>query len=132
MIVFASESTEGERISDEIRRRPVDSFSGVLLVLDVTGTPSAAETIDLNLEVQDQITGKWKRLTSFGSYEAEALEEDAENGEATILYFLHPAAENPSTGRVEAEPLPLPSIFRVVVETSEGEWTYSLSLQWLV
>ena len=97
---------------------------GVMLVLDITDAPAAADTLTVSIQAKDPATGKFVTLTAFtASKKGEELEAGA-----TLAYTLYPAgAETAAVGNHEVQALPLPSRWRAVVTHSAGgSWTYSL------
>ena len=97
---------------------------GVMIVLDVTAAPAAADTLTLQLEARDPASGKYVPITVFAvSKKGEELEAGA-----TLVFTLYPgAAETAALGGHEVMALPLPRKWRVkVTHSAAGKWTYSV------
>lgn len=97
---------------------------GVMLVLDITDAPAAADTLTLAIQAKDPATGKYVTLTAFtASKKGEELEAGA-----TLTYTIYPGgAETAAVGSHEIQALPLPSRWRALVTHSAGgSWTYTL------
>jgi hypothetical protein len=97
---------------------------GVLLTLDITAAPAAADTLTVSIEARDPATGKFVTLTAFA---ATKKGEELEAG-ATLAFTIYPAAaETTALADHEVQALALPSHWRAVVTHSgAGSWTYSL------
>jgi hypothetical protein len=100
------------------------SQRGVLLVLDVTKAPAAADTLTVSIEVRDPATGKYVPLTAFA---ASKKGEELEAG-ATLAFSLYPGAlETGALAGHEVMGLALPSAWRAkVTHSAGGKWTYTL------
>lgn len=97
---------------------------GVLLTLDITKAPAAADVLTLQLEAKDPASGKYLPITTFAaSKKGEEL-----GGGATLGFTVYPGGlETAATANHEVQGLPLPRKFRVkVTHSGAGSWTYSV------
>lgn len=97
---------------------------GVLLTLDITKAPAAADVLTLQLEAKDPASGKYVPITVF-----KASKKGEELGAGvTSLFTVYPGAlETEAVGSHEVMALPLPRKFRVkITHSAAGEWKYSL------
>lgn len=100
---------------------------GAMLFLDITKAPAAADTLTLQLEVKDEVSGKYVPITAFA-----ASKKGEELGAGTTLVFtIRPgAAETAAVAGHEVQALGVPGRFRVkVTHSGAGKWTYSLGYQ---
>lgn len=97
---------------------------GVLLTLDITKAPAAAETLALQLEAKDPSSGKYVPITAFA---ATKKGEELEAG-ATLAFTVYPGGvETAAVGSHEVQALALPRTWRVkVTHSGAGKWTYSV------
>lgn len=101
---------------------------GVLLVLDVTKAPAAADTLTVSVEVRDPATGKYIAVTAFdASKKGEELSEGA-----TLSFQCSNMAASTTVSKVKTVDFQraqtgLPSAWRAkVTHSAEGKWTYTL------
>lgn len=112
-----TETTEGQDQVSPAHQR------GVMLVLDITDAPAAAETLTLSIEARDPASGNFVPVAEFSSLDAE--DEEIASG-VTKAFVMYPGAEDSGVG-IEEQSLPLPSRWRAVVTHSgAGAWSYSL------
>lgn len=97
---------------------------GVLITLDVTKAPNAADTLTLQLEAKDPASGKYVPLTAFA---ASKKGEELGSG-ATLAFTVYPGgAETAALANHEVMALGLPRKWRVkVTHSAAGKWTYSV------
>lgn len=120
--LLSSEAKTATRTSDNVN---VGSGQrGVMLALDITKAPNAAETLTLQLEAKDPASGKYVPITAFA-----ASKKGEELGAGTTLLFsVYPGAlETAAVANHEVQGLGLPRNFRVkVTHSGAGSWTYSV------
>jgi hypothetical protein len=106
---------------------------GIMLVLDITGTPNNAETLTPSIQVYDLISGKYQTLTAFGASKT-GTELGASPTTATLCYSLYPGGlETAAVANHEVQGLAVPTRWRAqITHSSTGSWTYSLSYQTLL
>lgn len=97
---------------------------GVLITLDITKAPAAADVLTLQLEAKDPASGKYIPITAFA---ASKKGEELEAG-ATLCFTVYPGgAETTAVGSHEVQALPLPRKWRVkVTHSAGGKWTYTV------
>ena len=97
---------------------------GVMLVLDITDAPAAADTLTVSIQAKDPASGKYVTVTAFA---ASKKGEELEAGATLAFTLSSAAAETAAIGNHEVQALPLPSRWRAVVtHSAAGEWTYTL------
>lgn len=113
-----TKTTPSEDVSSTAGQR------GVMLTLDVTKAPNAAETLTLQIEAKDPASGKYIPITAFA---ASKKGEELGAG-ATLAFTIYPGGvETAAVGNHEAQALPLPRKWRVkVTHSGAGKWTYSV------
>lgn len=93
-----------------------NDMMGGVFILDVTAGASASDTLTLNIDGYDPVSGKWYTI----------LDSAALQANATTAYTVFPSA--PVTANVSANNI-LPQKFRVVVEKNNATAiTYSLGV----
>jgi hypothetical protein len=97
---------------------------GVLLVLDVTEAPEAADTLTLALEGKDPASGSYVELTKFA---AGKKGEELKEGGVSAFEIYPGASDAEEVGNLDVQSVGLPARWRVkVTHSGEGEWTYSV------
>lgn len=101
--------------------------AGALLLLNVTAAPNNEETLTVQVEAKDEISGSYVPITTFA-----AQKKGSELQADTLLAFtVAPGAvETTATANHEVQGLPIPKVWRAkVTHSGAGSWTYSLSYQ---
>jgi len=106
---------------------PVEYGNGLWIFLDITATPNNAETLQLWVEAQDPVSGKWAPVANFPTILASSL--GATPPFATFLYHLYPGAvETVAQAQQDVQSLAVPPVWRArVAHSGGGSWTYTLS-----
>jgi hypothetical protein len=129
-------NVEGTVLSSAVRAASTNSSDqtnhnvrGVVVTLDITNTPNNAETLTLQIQFKDPVTGKYQTVTAYAALTASVL--GANPTTATFLYTLYPAAlETAAVSNHEVMGLALPRTWRVrVVHSAGSNWTYSVGYQ---
>ena len=92
---------------------------GAVLFLNVTANPGGGESLTLEVQEKDPVSGGYATVTAFAAVVAA-------NG--LFVYTIYPgAAETGAVAGHEVQALPLPRTWRArVVHSAAGAWTYSL------
>ena len=98
---------------------------GVMLFLNVTANPGAAETLTVSIEFEDPVSGAFQALTAFAA---------TATANASYAYVLYPGAvETSLVAELEVQGLPLPRNWRVTVtHSAAGSWTYSVGVAYIL
>lgn len=98
------------------------NWRGCLVFLDVTANPGGGETLTVEIQTRDPVSGTYKTITAF------AASFVAANGHEVLTVYPG-AAETAATAGHQVQALTLPRTFRVrVVHSAAGNWTYSVGL----
>lgn len=98
------------------------TYRGLLMFLNITAVPGV-QTITLNIEAQDILTGVWQTYA--------IIPATAATGNLYILVYPG-AVETLAIGNLTVQGLPLPRRWRVNMSHSgAGNFTYSVSAQLL-
>lgn len=102
------------------------SGRGGMFFLTIAATPNNAETLTLLIQGRAPSGGSLQTLTTFTALVASAL---GATPSVTFVFTVYPgAAETAATTFHEVQALPLPRSCRaVVLHSSTGSWTYSLT-----
>lgn len=94
---------------------------GVLMILNVTANPGAAETLTVSLEAKDSISSGYRSITAFATVSAT---------NARYAFVVYPGAvETTDNTSTQTQGLPVPRTWRAgVTHSAAGSWTYSLSV----
>lgn len=95
---------------------------GCLVFLNVTANPGGAETLTVNLQMKDSVTGVYKTIASSPALSAAA------NGAYVCSFYPGATAAVTGTSGLSANvPTVLPETYRVqVAHSAAGNWTYSV------
>lgn len=129
-VLLSSEAKTATRTTLDVTASFADNARGIMLILDITGTPNNSETLTPSIQVKDPASGKYVTLTAYAATKT-GTELGASPTTATLVYTLCPGgAETAAVANYEVQSLPVPATWRAVVtHSSTGSWTYTLSYQ---
>ena len=119
----------GQLLASAVRTASVSSNDidaadarGVQVIVNVTADPAAAETIAVQVEGKDPVSGNYFPITAFAAV-ADTVTPSTE------IYTLYPAIlETGTVANSQISSAPVPRTFRVkVTHSASGSWTYSVA-----
>ena len=97
---------------------------GVMLHLNITANPGAAETLTVQLQMKDPVSGTYRNVTAFPA---------TATSNTDYIYTVYPGAtETAAVAQFEVQGVPVPRTWRIAVtHSAAGSWTYSVGASYI-